>query len=272
MKIKASIVVLALFAIVVSMAGCGGSGGTKPVPPEPEYTVALNIHTANLIEGLCPQITLIAETDPAGGEVTWTSTDETVAVVSDGVVTAVGEGSCNIKASCGKGSDKCRIKVKAGSSIKVFSGTKTFDYTDKTAVVTASDELDDPDYILLKDETTGKTAAREADPYFIQNVNDGTICFADIEEGGVIAAKGVAFGSELFDGLVHSYDGVWSSSSYTAKLDGSGMVMLDDVAYPAVRVKYVWRIDGASQSEYMYWLPDFGWYAGNEDITLIGVE
>lgn len=47
----------------------------------------------------------------AMGAVTWKSDNEKVAVVNDGVVTAVGKGVANITASNGKYSDKCAVKV-----------------------------------------------------------------------------------------------------------------------------------------------------------------
>ncbi|MBQ9358667.1 MAG: hypothetical protein IJT95_03920, partial [Abditibacteriota bacterium] len=180
----------------------------------------------------------------------------------------------SIKASAGSVSDKCRIKVGAGSSaIALFKGTKTFDYTDKTVEVTARTGLSDPGFIVLDEVTSAKTSKDDAEPYFIQNLEDGTICFADLTDYNVIDSYGTAFGQELFDGAVHSYDvEVWNATSYTAQMTSSETVILDDVAYPVVSVDYKWRMDGSSFTETIKWAPSFAWYAGNEEVTLIGVE
>ncbi|MCR5192460.1 MAG: Ig-like domain-containing protein [Bacteroidales bacterium] len=59
--------------------------------------------------------TLTATTWPSGGTVTWTSSDENVATVSSGVVTAEGVGSCSITAATTyQGftySDSCNVVV-----------------------------------------------------------------------------------------------------------------------------------------------------------------
>lgn len=44
-------------------------------------------------------------------EIVWTSSDPTIATVQDGVVTAVGDGSCIITAVCGSYSQECRVQV-----------------------------------------------------------------------------------------------------------------------------------------------------------------
>lgn len=58
--------------------------------------VVLNKTTATVVKDATTSIT--ATTTPAGGTVTWESSDETVATVSSGTVTGVAAGTCKIKA------------------------------------------------------------------------------------------------------------------------------------------------------------------------------
>ncbi|MBP5274220.1 MAG: Ig-like domain-containing protein [Abditibacteriota bacterium] len=281
MKIKSFIVISILSLMVITLAGCGGSGGTKPSPePGPETTsVTLDCHKAGLILGVCPSLTLTAVTDPAGAEVTWTSGDESVATVSaEGVVTAVGEGTCSIKAASGKASDKCRVTVTGPeTAIAIFSGTKVFDYTDKTVEVTAKAELDEAEYILLDEVTEAKAKTDDdSEPYFVQNVDTGAICFADVvkEDGSArIVSVGPALAPEMFDGNVKNCPiAVWGADSYTAQMTGADKVVLDDTAYPVLSVVYNWDIEGKIYPEEMKWIPAFAWYAGNEEVTLVSVK
>ena len=60
-------------------------------------------------------LSITATTDPAGKDVTWTSSDESVATVSSGTVTAVGPGTCVITASATIGGEvksaSCAVAV-----------------------------------------------------------------------------------------------------------------------------------------------------------------
>ncbi len=58
--------------------------------------------------------TLVATTSPAGATVTWESSDETVATVSNGTVTGVAEGTATITATNGTASANCLVTVSAG--------------------------------------------------------------------------------------------------------------------------------------------------------------
>jgi len=58
-------------------------------------------------------ITLVATTDPEGVEILWSSDDETIATVDDGVVSFVGAGEVTIIATAGKHTVETEIKVNA---------------------------------------------------------------------------------------------------------------------------------------------------------------
>ena len=55
---------------------------------------------------------------PAGatGEITWTSSDEKVATVENGVVTAVGGGNCTVTATSGTATATCIVRVKGAAA------------------------------------------------------------------------------------------------------------------------------------------------------------
>lgn len=102
--------------------------------------ISLNRTTLN-INGMETQ-TLIATTIPAGGAVTWSSSNISVATVSGGVVTGVSNGTCTITASCGGKSASCAVTV---------SGFATL--TGITAVYTQSGTVYDTDTLdSLRDD------------------------------------------------------------------------------------------------------------------------
>ncbi|MBE7068671.1 MAG: Ig-like domain-containing protein [Clostridiales bacterium] len=65
--------------------------------------------------------TLSAVTQGVNGTVTWTSSDESVAVVNDGVVTAKKTGSVTITAKIGEYQDTCSVTVVEGDGTFAFS-------------------------------------------------------------------------------------------------------------------------------------------------------
>ena len=69
--------------------------------------------TSYLFNGIGGTMTLTAYTDPASKPVTWSSSDTSVATVSDGVVTAVAEGTAVITAMSGDKSVTCAITVQS---------------------------------------------------------------------------------------------------------------------------------------------------------------
>lgn len=85
-------------------------GGAEPVP-----AVLINTHATSVAEG--DDVTLTAQTTPAGETVTWSSSDTSVATVADGVVSGVAEGSAIITATITVNgvdyTDTCTIVVEA---------------------------------------------------------------------------------------------------------------------------------------------------------------
>lgn len=80
-----------------------------------DFSISLNKSSTTISDGNTE--TLTATTDPAGETVTWSSSDEDVATVAAGVVTAVDPGTAIITASFTKGgvvySANCVVTVTA---------------------------------------------------------------------------------------------------------------------------------------------------------------
>lgn len=132
---------------------------TKAVVANPT-SVTLDKTTAELIEGETLTLTATVKPDDATDKtVTWTSSDETVATVKDGVVSAKKAGKATIIATCGIQSATCEITVKAkviaassitldkttaelveGETLTLTATVKPDDATDKTVTWTSSDE------------------------------------------------------------------------------------------------------------------------------------
>lgn len=70
------------------------------------------------------QQTIIATALPADttDSVTWLSSDKNVATVSNGIVTAVGNGDCTITATCGSQSASCSVNVSGISTVVSVTG------------------------------------------------------------------------------------------------------------------------------------------------------
>lgn len=115
---------------------------------------------------------LVATTTPAGGTVTWASSDTSVATASSsGLVTGVGNGSCTITASCGGKNATCSVTVSGFASLTGITATytqsgtvyntDTLDSLKSDLVVTASYSdsttrtLSDSDYTLSGTLTVG---------------------------------------------------------------------------------------------------------------------
>ena len=82
--------------------------------------------------------TLTATVDPSGSTVTWTSSDTSVATVSDGVVTSVGNGTCVITAAAGNLSATCSVTVSGMTASHTITNSLTRVTSDNSAT-TATD-------------------------------------------------------------------------------------------------------------------------------------
>jgi hypothetical protein len=85
--------------------------------PEPSATpqikpIALNVNTVSVKEGKTYQFKTTVKTTVADKTIVWRSSDENIATVdSNGLLTAVNDGTCTIVAKAGSYSDSCEVTV-----------------------------------------------------------------------------------------------------------------------------------------------------------------
>ena len=77
----------------------------------PCTSIQLSSDTLTFTESGSQTLTYTVTPENTTDAVTWTSDNESVATVSNGIVTAVGNGSCVITVSCGSYSDTCSVEV-----------------------------------------------------------------------------------------------------------------------------------------------------------------
>lgn len=110
---------------------------------------AISVSPTTLNINSTSQQTIVATTQPAGGAVTWSSSDESIATVSGGVVTPTGiNGTCTITASCGGKSATCAVTISGFATLLSISAvytqsgavydTDTLDSLKSNLVVTAN--------------------------------------------------------------------------------------------------------------------------------------
>lgn len=110
---------------------------TDPEPViVPVTGVTLDKTTAEVAVNNTVQLTAtVAPENATDKTVTWTSSDETIATVADGVVTALKAGTVTITAASGEATATCEVTVKAKSSGYYGGG-----YVSSTSVSIASDD------------------------------------------------------------------------------------------------------------------------------------
>ena len=144
-------------ATITAKAGDKTATCTVTVVATPVTSVTLNKTTASLKAGETVTLTATVKPDDATDRtVTWSTSDASVATVSDGVVTAKKVGSATITAKAGDKTATCTVTVvatpvtsvtldrtsaslKAGETVTLSATVKPDDATDKTVTWTTSD-------------------------------------------------------------------------------------------------------------------------------------
>ena len=141
--------VLTMSLVVVPANAEGEGGQTPPSSGEtpqtvPVESVTLDASTATLFVG--DTETLEATVTP-DTNVTWTSSDETVATVTDGTVTAKKAGTATITAKAGDQTATCTVTVQNKYSVSVTASASTLflngEAEDNIAVLTLSSTMTD---------------------------------------------------------------------------------------------------------------------------------
>ena len=107
---------------------------TRKVPVVAVDAINLNTNTLSLTRGATATLTATITPDNATDKtVTWTSADEKVATVENGVVTAVGNGTTTITAQAGDKTAVCTVTVSTRSSSSGGSSKTTYPVNTPTA-------------------------------------------------------------------------------------------------------------------------------------------
>ena len=139
---------LILTALAFLLAACGPK--EDPIDPTPANVVVsgVTLNQSTLALKIGETGTLTATVKPADADdktVTWTSSDESVAKVDNGKITAVGKGTAKITASAGTMNATCQVSVSyAVNSITLDKSTAQIE-EDGTLTLKATVDTDDPD-------------------------------------------------------------------------------------------------------------------------------
>lgn len=150
-------------------ATCDVYVGTKPVTPS---TIKLDQTALSLSEGDTATLTTTVGPEGTSPFVNWSSSDEDVATVEDGVVTAVGAGTATITAASASVPDltaTCEVTVTAKTvavtSVAIAPQGVAL-HPDETATLTAT---------VLPENATDKTLTWSSDKENVATVEDGVV-------------------------------------------------------------------------------------------------
>lgn len=164
--------------------------------------------------------TFVIEYERTGsGEVTWRSLDENVATVSDGTVTATGEGDTKIEGKLGEATDYFTIKVDKQTSVPSLM-------LSENAVELVTGETTE---ISLRTEYKGKETNAEA--YGFNTEKGGDVAELSLE-GGVLSVKAVKEGV-LTTVVYAKISGVYAAEKLTVTVRESRPLIVVSNAKPA---------------------------------------
>ncbi len=129
-------------------ATASGRTATCEVTVTPKGVSSIKLDKTSVSMTVKEVLTLTATVEPADADdktVTWTSSDESVAKVDNGKITAVGKGTAKITASAGTMNVTCQVSVSyAVNSITLDKSTAQIE-EDGTLTLKATVDTDDPD-------------------------------------------------------------------------------------------------------------------------------
>ena len=166
-------------------AACGNKSASCIVNVIPTVVeeVTLDIMEASLRVGETVTLTATVKPDDATDKtVTWSTSDETVAIVKDGVVTAIQLGSAKITAKAGDKTATCEVTVIA---TEVTSVT-----LDKTTASLRAGETVTLTATVKPDDATDKTVTWSSSNDAIATVSDGVVVAVKVGSTTITAKAG----------------------------------------------------------------------------------
>ncbi len=167
----------------IIIAKCGGKTAECAVTVTvPTGSVTLDKTTLSLAVGETAQLTATVKPDDATDKnVTWTSSDESVAKVVNGKVTAVKSGKATITAKCGGKTAECAVIV------TVPTGSVTLD---KTSLSLAVGETVQLTATVKPDDATDKNVTWTSSDEFVAKVDNGKVTAVKAGKSTIIAKCG----------------------------------------------------------------------------------
>ena len=186
--------------LAVITAKCGRVAAScavsvKPAPdggePSVEATsIRLDRNEAELSVGETLELTATVLPDDATNKtLAWATTDSKVAVVADGVVTALAVGTADIIVQCGSVSDKCTVTVSVPASGVIEATSITLDHTSATLGVGETLTLT---ATVLPDNATDKTVSWTSSDPGVATVSNGKVTAVAIGAATITASCGSA--------------------------------------------------------------------------------
>lgn len=164
------------------------SGGGEPSVEA--TSIRLDRSEAELSVGETLELTAtVLPENAAGNTLAWATTDSKVAVVADGVVTAIAVGTADIIVQCGSVSDKCTVTVSVPASGVIEAKSITLNHTSatlgegETLTLTAT---------VLPDNATDKTVSWTSSDPGVATVSNGKVTAVAIGAATITASCGSA--------------------------------------------------------------------------------
>ena len=171
-----------LMLAVLATAACAGAVGCEK---ESKPSVVVNIHQESETLNVLGETTLTVSTENATADVVWSSSDEAVATVKDGVVTALNVGTVTITAKVNGVSDTCAVEVVRSMEAPVLKVSRTEISVEKNGEYTVSASI----YWLGEDVTDKVPLHWELGA----GAKDGVASVTSAENGKAVV-KGIADG------------------------------------------------------------------------------
>lgn len=140
-------------------AASNGRTATCQVTVTPKGVASIRLDKGSASMNIREVLTLVATVEPADADdktVTWTSSDESVATVDNGTVTAVGKGEAVITASVGSLNVNCKVTVSYPVNSITLNKTEASVEEEKTVTLIAVVDTEDPDVnVIWTSENSG---------------------------------------------------------------------------------------------------------------------